>query len=106
MLAGSIANAKLANSSVTIAGNTVSLGGSLAANTLISSLGLSNALHFIGIATVGIVDGGTADPTISGYTFSNAKAGDVVIDKDSAYEFVWTGSKWERLGPDGSYKVV
>ena len=40
----SITNAKLANSKVTIAGNDVSLGGSLSADTLRTSLGLSNAL--------------------------------------------------------------
>lgn len=82
---------------VTIAGNTVAIGGSLAANTLRTSLGLSNAMHFIGIATVAITDGSTTNPTISGYTFgangASAQKGDVVIDKDSAYEFVWTGSK-------------
>jgi len=104
MLAGSIANSKLTNSKVTIAGNDVSLGSSLTADTLRTSLGLSNAMHFIGVATVAITDGSTTDPVISGY--STKTAGDVIIDKDTAYEFVWSGSKWERLGPDGSYKVV
>ena len=104
MLAGSIENGKLINSKITLAGNDVSLGGSLSANTLRTSLGLSNALHFIGIATVTITDGSTTDPKISGYTTKTS--GDVIIDKDSAYEYVWTGSKWEKLGGDGSYKVV
>lgn len=104
MLAGSIENGKLINSKITLAGNDVSLGGSLSADTLRTSLGLSNALHFIGIATVAITDGSTTDPKISGYTTKTS--GDVIIDKDSAYEYIWTGSKWERLGGDGSYKVV
>lgn len=104
MLAGSIANGKLANSSVTIAGNSVSLGGSITADTLRTSLGLSNAMHFVGIATVAITDGSTTDPTISGY--STKAAGDVIIDKDSSYEYVWSGSKWERLGGDSSYKTT
>ena len=69
-----------------------------------ANLGLSNALHFIGIATTAISDNSTTDPAISGYT--TKVAGDVVIDKDSAYEYVWNGSKWERLGPDSSYKVT
>ena len=70
-----------------------------------SDLGLSNAMHFIGAATVAITDGSTTDPVISGY--SSKKAGDVIIDKDSSYEYVWTAAgKWERLGPDGSYKTV
>ena len=77
---------------VTIAGNTIAIGGGLEASTLKTSLGLSNAMHFIGIATVAITDGSTTNPSISGYTFgtngANAQKGDVVIDKDSAYEFV------------------
>lgn len=105
MLAGSIANNKLANSSITIAGNSVALGGSLAADTLRTSLGLTSAMHFIGKATVAITDGSTTDPTISGY--STKTAGDVIIDKDNSYEYVWTADgKWERLGPDGSYKTT
>ena len=69
------------------------------------NLGLSNAMHFIGVATVAITDGSTTDPAISGY--STKTAGDVIIDKDTAYEYVWTkAGKWERLGPDGSYKVT
>lgn len=104
MLAGSIANNKLANSSMTIAGNTVALGGTLNADTLRTSLGLSNALHFLGKATVNITDGSTVDPKIGGNT-TVVGAGDVVIDKDSAYEYIWDGAKWERLGPDGSYVI-
>ena len=104
MLAGSIANNKLTNSAVTIAGNNISLGGSIDAKTLRESLGLSNAMHFVGIATVAITDGSTTNPSISGYT--TKQKGDVIIDKESAYEYVWTGSKWEKLGGDGSYKTV
>jgi len=105
MLAGSIANGKLAHSKVTIAGNDVSLGGSLAAATLTESLGLSKAMRFIGVATVAITDGSTTDPVISGY--STKTAGDVIIDKDSSREYVWsTTGKWELLGGDSSYKVT
>lgn len=72
-----------------------------------ANLGLSNALHFIGKATVAITDGSTTNPTITGYDFDNVKqAGDVVIDKDNSYEYVWTSAgAWERLGPDGSYAL-
>lgn len=101
---GGVTNAMLVNSKVTIAGNDISLGGSLTAETLRTSLGLSSALHFIGIATVAITDGSTTDPEITDY--STKTAGDVIIDADSAYEYIWSGSAWERLGPDGSYKVV
>lgn len=70
--------------------------------------GLSSAMHFIGKATVAITDGSTTNPSISGYDFtSDRKPGDVIIDKDNAYEYVWTiAGAWERLGPDGSYKVL
>lgn len=104
MLAGSIANEKLANSSIDIAGNNVSLGGTLTAATLRTSLGLSSAIHFLGKATVSITDGSTVDPKIGGNT-TTVIAGDVVIDSNSAYEYIWDGAKWERLGPDGSYVI-
>ena len=103
MLAGSIENGKLAHSSVTIAGTAVSLGGSLSADTLRTSLGLSNAMHFIGTTTTAMSDGLTTRAvTVSGSSY-NANAGDVVLYSGS--EYVWTGSAWELLGPDSSYKV-
>lgn len=68
-------------------------------------MGLSTAMHFIGKATVDITDGSTVDPKITGYTTKTA--GDVIIDKNNSYEYVWTlENKWERLGPDGSYSVI
>lgn len=103
--AGQFANERLANSKVTIAGNDVSLGESLTADALRISLGLSNAMHFIGVAKVAITDGSTTDPQITGY--STKTAGDVIIDKDSSYEYVWSSAnKWERLGGDSSYKTT
>ena len=93
---------------ITIAGNIVAVGGQLAANTLVSSLGLSNALHFIGKAGVDIEDESTTDPQISGYTVAtDRKAGDVIIDRNNSREYVWTAAgAWEELGPDGSYSLV
>lgn len=84
-----------------IAGNTISLGDTLDASTLRTSLGLANAMHFRGVATVSIADGSTTDPEIGGNA-TTLEAGDVVIDPDNAYEYVWDGSKWERLGQDAS----
>lgn len=92
------------NPAITLAGHELNLGDSMPAETLRSALGLSNAMHFIGIATVAITDGSTTDPVITGY--STKTAGDVIIDKDSSYEYVWSGSKWERLGGDSSYKTI
>jgi hypothetical protein len=75
-----------------IAGNTIPIGGTLTASNLRTSLGLSNAMHFIGIATVAITEDGTTNPNITGYDFGtngvNAQKGDVVIDNNLAYEYV------------------
>jgi hypothetical protein len=58
-------------------------------------------MRFIGIATAAVTDGGTEDPTIDGY--STKTAGDVIIDKDTRREYVWsTANKWELLGFDAS----
>ena len=103
---GTITNAMLANSSMSIAGSTVSLGGTLSADTLRTNLGLSSAMHYRGRATVTITDGGTEDPTITGYTFSNAQAGDVILSSDNSMEYVWTGTAWELLGSETSFKIV
>ena len=115
MLAGSIANGKLANSKVTIAGNDVSLGGSLAASTLTESLGLSKALRFIGVTTTDMT-GGTATNhswtgTPAGISNYTPKQGDVVINSTKQDEWVCTSVSgttytWERLGSDTSYKIV
>lgn len=87
MLAGSIANGKLANSKVTIAGNDVSLGDSLDTAILKTSLGLSSAMHYIGKATVTITDGSTTDPKIGG-SATTLVSGDVVIDSSDSREYV------------------
>lgn len=73
--------------------------------------GLTGAMHFRGIATSAITDGGTESPTISGYDFgtngANAIAGDVVVYSDK--EYVWTADgtngHWELLGDEGSYAL-
>ena len=76
-----------------------------AINVTAADLGLSKAMRFIGVATVAITDGSTTDPVISGY--STKTAGDVIIDKDSSREYIWsTTGKWELLGGDSSYKTT
>lgn len=98
--------------SITIAGVSVSTdSGSIDRSSLLSALGLSHALRFIGIAGTSITDNSTTDPSIVGYNFgdngSNATPGDVVLDSVAAYEYVWTiANRWERLGGDQTYKVV
>lgn len=98
-----IANDYIANPKVTIAGNDVSLGGSLTAATLTSSLGLSNALHFIGITSTTLDDGSTTATLTAKSTGSLSKTtgfidGDVVMDGDQLREYVWSGSAWRLLG--------
>ena len=65
--------------------------------------GLTGAMHFIGEASVVINNGSGANPRISGYDFSNAALGDVIL-YDSK-EFVWTGTNWRLLGDEGSYAI-
>ena len=105
MLAGSIANNKLSNSSISIAGHSVSLGGSIDSSTLTSALGLSSALRFIGITTTSMIDNYNNAVIVDGSAITPS-TGDVVIDSDSEYEYVYVNNHWERLGPDGSYKLV
>lgn len=126
MLAGSIANGKLANSSIKIGNKTISLGGTatladigvsypvtsvagntgaITADTLRTSLGLSNAMHFLGVTTTNISTGTpntTATVSISGSNVT-ATAGDVVLY--GSQEYVWGNSKWNLLGDESSYKV-
>lgn len=95
---------------ITIAGNALSIGDTITADTLRTSLGLNQAMRFIGHATVAITDNSTTDPQILNYNFgvngANAQAGDVIIDNTTAYEYIWsTLGRWERLGPDGDYAL-
>lgn len=73
----------------------------------ISGLGLDGVFKFIGFATSTITDGQTATPTISGIpTYTTPVVGDVVVDSNSHYEYVYTSAaKWERLGSDDDYVV-
>lgn len=114
MLAGSIANGKLSNSKVTIAGQDVSLGGSIDAATLRTKLGLTQALRFVGSTSTTMSDGYTGTPAgISIYTGTGAVApavGDVVLDSSSNAEYVCisvsgTTYTWEILGAESSWAL-
>ena len=71
--------------------------------------GLSGAMHFRGTTTTAITDGSTTNPiTISGSSYT-AVAGDVVLREvttGNIFEYIWTGSAWEMLGRDTSFKVT
>jgi len=76
---GTIANGKLAHSSITIAGNEVALGGSIS----LSDLGLTSVLHFKGFAiNNSLTEGSKLNPFISSNSppLYNGEPGDVVID--------------------------
>lgn len=64
-----------------------------------ADLGLTNALHFIGVSDSVITDEGTETPTISNWA-GPLVAGDVVLYGEN--EFVWDGAKWEELGEASS----
>lgn len=102
---GNVTNEKLANSSISIAGNSISLGSSLDAATLISSLGLGSALRFRGITSSTMSDGYTGSVVIGSSTIT-PQIGDVVIDSSNDYEYVYIDPYWEKLGSDSSYKVI
>lgn len=73
------------------------------ANITAAALGLSGAMRFLGTSATVISDGSTANPITIGYTSTDVSAGNVVLY--GSKEFVWTGSAWEELGNEGSYKV-
>ena len=101
---GGVTNAMLANNSINIAGQTISLGGTLSASALLSALGIGDAVHYIGESSSSITDGGSETPTITGLSNYTASAGDIVIY--SGKEFIWTAAgKWEIFGDEGSYAL-
>ena len=101
----SVTNAMLSNSSVTIAGQTISLGGELTRADLLGNLNLSSAMVFKGVAgqdSQTITDGGTEIVVLNGAQLTPS-AGDVVLQNDT--EFVWSGSVWQALGSGFSFKI-
>lgn len=59
---------------------------------------VTGGVHFIGISTTEVKDGGTETPTIDGAAKTPTK-GDVVIYNTK--EYIWTGSLWKELGDQG-----
>lgn len=96
--AGKVTNTMLANKTITIGTTTKELGETFT----LAELGISQAMHFKGTTTTTLTDNDTTHTTVTidDQTYT-PNAGDVVLYSDS--EFVWTGSKWERLGRDTSY---
>ena len=59
---------------------------------------------FLGTTTTAITDGAKTNPVAIGGSNKTVTAGNVVLY--GSKEFVWTGSAWEELGNEGSYKIV
>lgn len=78
--------------------------GSSAVSITASDLGLSGAMKFLGTSATAITDGATTNPITIGSTNTTVTSGNVVLYNQK--EFVWTGSAWEELGGESSYKVV
>ena len=57
---------------------------------------IAGGVHFIGISSSEITDGGTQTPTIEGWT-GPANKGDIVINTGGE-EFIWDGAAWQKLG--------
>ena len=83
--------------------NTVPTSGAVVKYVNEATAGLTGAMHFIGEATVVINNNSSVDPRISGYTFSQAQPGDVILYEYK--EYVWSGSNWRLLGDEGSYVI-
>ena len=67
-----------------------------------SIVGLSGAMHLVGISSTVVTEGGRELPTIDGEAFVPSD-GDVVLYDDS--EYVWANSHWNRLGTDSSFAL-
>lgn len=111
-----ITDAKIASGVITLGSNTITpitsiaglTGSTIAAATLRSSLGLTQALRFIGKTTTAMSDGYTGTPAGVGY--GTPAVGDVVLDSASDAEYVCisvsgTTYTWERLGRDSSWAL-
>ena len=83
--------------------NTIPTSGAVVKYVNEATAGLTGAMHFIGEATVVINNNSSVDPRISGYTFSQAQPGDVILYEYK--EYVWSGSNWRLLGDEGSYVI-
>lgn len=101
-LEGNAASATKVNNKLTVGSKDYD--GSKAVTITASDLGLASAMLFLGTSATTITDGATTNPITVGGTNKTVTAGNVVLY--GSKEFVWTGSAWEELGNEGSYKIV
>lgn len=102
MLAGSIANAKLSNSSMTFGSQTISLGSSINLATLLTDLGITRAFKYLGTTST-VPSGGV----VNGIT---CVAGDMVLCTAAAPNdgmYAYNGTTWDKIATTaGAYKVI
>ena len=101
-ISGNAASASKVNNKLTVGSK--SYDGSAAVTIAASDLGLASAMLFLGTTTTAITDGATTNPVKISGSNKTVTAGNVVLY--GSKEFVWTGSAWEELGNEGSYKIV
>ena len=101
-ISGNAATASKVNNKLTVGSK--SYDGSAAVTIAASDLGLASAMLFLGTTTTAITDGAKTNPVVLGDSNKTVTAGNVVLY--GSKEFVWTGSAWEELGNEGSYKIV
>jgi hypothetical protein len=83
MLAGSIANAKLSNSAITIAGNSTSLGGSITAATILDGTGVVSGSTQIRSDIETLADGRIAAASVTDLTdVTNAGSGAIITSAE------------------------
>lgn len=64
---------------------------------------LTGAMKFLGTSTTAISDGATTSTITVNGTSVAVTSGNVVLY--GGFEYVWTGTAWEQLGQEGSFKV-
>ena len=71
---------------------------------------ITGAMHWAGFTTTALTDGATTNPIVIDGENYTAKAGDVVAIDGDTYEeekeFVFNGTKWQKMGPAGSFKAL
>lgn len=75
----------------------------ITAEQLRTALGLTNAMHFIGIVSEDITDLSTTNPVTINEESVTAVDGDVIIS--GTKELVWANSKWNLMGDTGDFAL-
>lgn len=68
-----------------------------------ADLGLTGAMHFLGVSTTAIEDNSIIDEILIGAKLVTVQTGDVALY--NGYEYVWVGDRWEQLGQEGSFSL-